>query len=624
MAHVKELDSVKKRKVKRNVFVNFVLFLTVVSSFSYFGVTLWTGQKQTIFLQLLISSLLLMIFSLLFVVICITNPTRKKGSILLGSFFLILFQVFGIMTSLGVITIPALEQLEDFTGRSLTEVVSWASKNNVTLEQDYEYSDMVEEYQIISQNIKAGEKIKDISSLEVAVSNGPNPDKEIIVSDMMGWDSEEVIDYVLDNHLNNVEVSFTESEYPEDTVTSQSKSGTMKRSDALKLTFSLGNHPNDSDVKMVDLTNKSEFEAIFYLKQHRISYEVKSDFSSKINRGYISRQSVEAGSMVPINNDEKVVITVSKGAKINVPNLKKMDMVEITQWVIENKLKLSFTNRYDEKVKQGNIIEANYSKGDSIEQDTMIEVVISKGQLVMKDFKTFEEFKAWANKNGVSYEEVHEFSDDVEQGEVISYSYKKGDVIKNNDVITVTISDGKECSVPDVVGMSKSEVIEALEKVNLNYNFVTQNSDKEKNTAIKQSISAGSKVSFGTTVTVTLSNGKRVESREESSSSSSSSSGSSSNSSSGSSSSGGNSGNTSTPTPTCDRSQTTMVYIYPDLISNVPSTTCSNIKNAYPNVRFSCQYVSSGPGIGLLVNSSEIDEHALNHCDTYTLKIQQN
>ena len=177
--------------------------------------------------------------------------------------------------------------------------------------------------------------------------------------------------------------------------------------------------------------------------------------------------------------------------------------------------------------------------------------------------------------------------------------------------------------------MSKKEAMEALEKVGLNYNFVMQNSTKEKNTVIKQSISAGSTVSDGTTITVTLSNGKKTEYREESHSSSSNS-GSSSSSSSSNHGSGSNSNNNPSPTPTpdptpsCDRSKTTMVYIYDELISSNPATTCSNIKAAYPNVQFTCQYVSSGPGVGLLVNSSEIDAHTLNHCDTYTLKIQQN
>ena len=102
--------------------------------------------------------------------------------------------------------------------------------------------------------------------------------------------------------------------------------------------------------------------------------------------------------------------------------------------------------------------------------------------------------------------------------------------------------------------MSRKEAIDALEEAELNYNFVTQNSNKSKNTVIKQSISAGSNVSKGTTITVTLSNGKSVEAREENSSgNSSSTSNSSSNSSSSSNSNGssgnGNSNNSSKPTP---------------------------------------------------------------------------
>ena len=88
---------------------------------------------------------------------------------------------------------------------------------------------------------------------------------------------------------------------------------------------------------------------------------------------------------------------------------------------------------------------------------------------------------------------------------------KKEKVIKNGDSIVVTISDGKECRVPNLIGMSKKEVMEALDKLDLEYNFVFQSSSKEKNTAIKQSIRAGSKVSSGTTITVTLSNGKDIE-----------------------------------------------------------------------------------------------------------------
>jgi beta-lactam-binding protein with PASTA domain len=546
---------VKTRKVKRYPVVNFFLFLTLVSSLAYFGITLWTGEDNTNFFGTLISSVIFVVFSILFIAICVSNPNRKKGSIVLGSFFLLLFNIYGSLTSLGIVQVPALGQVENFTGKSLTDVVSWASSNDITLNQDYEYSDMVPEYSIISQDIVEGTKIKDIDEITVAVSEGPNPDKEIIVPDMTSWDSERVINYVEDNYLNNVEVSFEESDQAEDTVIEQSESGSMRRSDKLELTFSLGEKANDSDVKIRDLTDMSEFAATFYLKQHRIHYEIERDFSKNINRGHVSEQSVKAGEMVKVNtDDEKVIITISRGRSITIPNLKKMSMVEITEWVIENKLKVEFTNRYDDSVKENRVIEANYDTGEKVEQGTTIEVVISKGSLVMRNFDSLEEFRKWADKYNISYEEKHEFSDDVPEGEIISFSYKKGDTIKNGDSIVVTISDGKECEVPDLIGMSRKEAIDALEEAELNYNFVTQNSNKSKNTVIKQSISAGSNVSKGTTITVTLSNGKSVEAREENSSgNSSSTSNSSSNSGSSSNSNGssgnGNSNNSSKPTP---------------------------------------------------------------------------
>ena len=569
---IEKVGGVNLRKEKKHPVLNFFLFLTLLSSLVYFFITLSFGQNHSNFFTTLISSIVLVFFSILFVSICITNPNRKKGSMFLGSFFLLLFNVFGSLTLTNIITIPSFGYLEDFTGKSLTDVVSWASKNNVTLVQDYEYSDMVPAYSIISQNYDSNSKIKDVEELKIAVSEGPNPDKEIIVPDMDGWDSERVIRYVEDNYLTNVDVEFVESDKAKDTVIEQSASGSMKRSAEMKLTFSLGEELDNSDVSISDLTGKSEFEAVFYLKQHRISYDIERDFSKKIERGKVASQSIEAGDMVSVNSENHLVLTISKGKSIKVPNLKKMTMVEITEWVIENKLKLEFSDQYDDSVKENQVIDANYHKGDEVEQGTVIKVVISKGSLVMRDFKTLEEFRSWADKYGISYEEKHEFSKDVPQGEVISYSYKKGDVIKNGDSIIVTISDGEERKVPNIIGMSKKEAIDALEEVGLNYNFVMQNSTKEKNTVIRQSISAGSTVSDGTTITVTLSNGKQTEYREEDNSNSSNS-GSSNSSSSSNNGSGSNSNNNPSPTPTPD----------PEPVCNSCSIRSGELKNVILN-----------------------------------------
>ena len=608
---------------KRHPFVNFFLFLTLLSSLAFFGISLWKGQDSTNFFQGFVSSVILVIFSILFIGICVGSNSRKKGTIFLGSIFLLLFNLFGSLTSLGIVTIPAIGQTENFVGKSLTEVVNWASKNKITINQDYEYSDMVPEYSIISQDIPEGSKIKDIKEITVAVSEGPNPDKEIIIPEMNGWDTERVIDYVEDNYLNNVSVSFRESISPENTVIEQSDSGSMKRSSKLELTFSLGEEASKDDVKLVDLTNKSQFAAEVYLKQNQIKYKIKKGFSNKIEPGNVAKQSIKPNTMVKVNDDdEKLIVTISKGKSIKVPNLKDMSMVEITNWVIENKLKVEFSNRYDDSVKENYVISANYDKGDKVEQGETIKVVISRGKLVMEKFKSYDDFKTWANKYGISYEEKREFSEDVPQGEVISYSYKKGETIKNGDVIVVTISDGIEVKVPDLEGMTKKEAINALEEVGLKYNFVTSSSSKEKNTVIDQSISAGSKVSEKTTITVTLSSGKKVSHREESDNDSNDS---------GNSSKPGSSGNSSSKPskpesdskpvkPSCDKSKGAELNIQ---AGNTGTQTKEIISQLNPNHKFSWNLVNSCPNGDITPGTvcDALEGQWKNFCDTITVTI---
>ena len=70
----------------------------------------------------------------------------------------------------------------------------------------------------------------------------------------------------------------------------------------------------------------------------------------------------------------------------------------------------------------------------------------------MPKFDSLDEFYEWANKYNIKYTEEHEFSDSVKAGEVISYSYKTGSVIKNGDAVIVKISDGSKKTVPKVVG----------------------------------------------------------------------------------------------------------------------------------------------------------------------------
>ena len=593
---VEKKKEVKKVESKSNkhLFTHMFLILLLITSLVSF---VFNILNKDISILGLITSLLITIFTISFVITSITYHRKKKGIILLSGLLLFSYLVLNISNNFNVVNTEI--GVKNFQGANVTEVMKWASKNDIKVNQEYEYSDMIEEYKVISQS-----KLKN-NEITIAVSEGPNPFKETIVPSMVTWDDERVINFVKDNHLTNVAVEFVASDMAKDTVIEQSVSGNLRRNDELKLTFSFGEELGFSEVKLIDFTKKSKFEVEFFMKQHQLNYEFNEDFSNSIKRGYTTKQSIKAGEMVPINSDP-VVITISKGPKVKVPDLNKMDLEELTEWAIKNKVKLVFTDQYDESVKENEVIGFDKEKDSIIEQGSVIKVILSRGALKMPKFNNINDFYDWANKYNIKYEEKHEFSNSIKAGEIISFSYKTGQKIKNNDIIIVTISDGEKKELPSLIGLTKSEAITKLERAGLKYSFIYRASSHSKNKVIDQSISAGSEISSGTTITVTVSSGEAEDT------------------------SSGNSTNnrrttptnnpTPTPTPTCSNE---IVWIEGSHISpGNPNATCSNIKNAHPKLKFSCVYVSDGEYIGALVNSEALDGRTFSTCSTITLRIR--
>lgn len=617
-------DTYKDKKKNGNILLNILLIVLLIVSLVFFVITLLNKNSS---ISSLIANLLLTFFTVMFVVVAITYARRKKLLLLFCT--ILLLGYFGLelkddLFSSNVLT----KNVPDFRGKNITEVIRWASKNKIPVQQEYEYSDMISEYFVISQKSSVNKKDNKIKELAVSISEGANPSKEIMIPDMVSWDSERVLSFVKDNYLSHVVVEFVSSDKAKDTVIEQSVSGNLKRDEELKLTFSYGEELGFDEVTLIDFKNKSRFEVEFYMKQNQLRYEFIDDFDSSIKKGFAIKQDHEAGSKVHVD-DEKIQVTISKGPEIKVPDLKKYNMTKITDWAIKNKVKLNFSSQYDDSIKENGIISANYNEGDVIEQGTVVKVVTSRGKLKMPVFSSLNDFYTWANKYNIKYEEEHEFSDTVPAGEVIRYSYKDGDIIKNGDSIKVIISDGEKKTVPNLKGLSKSEVSSKLDKLGLKYTFLYSSSNSiKKNYVISQSISAGSEISNGVTITVTLSNGEKESTAKERKTDNKSNE------------KGSNSDNNSNPTPASKpesipesepvptpeptpEAEKVTVYIYDELIKSSPSATCSAIKSVYPKLNFSCSYIC-GSYNGALMNSPSIDEHTFSTNDTINLKISDN
>ena len=586
-----------KDKKKKNTIINILVILTIVSCLGFFGGTILNGVN----LKDIVLALLLLLFTVFFVSVSVTNPSKKKGSNILALIVLIIYQAFGCLVMFNIIKMPTIKVMENLVDKSLSSAVKWTTDNKIDLEQIYEYSDVVSEYHVIYQNVKPGTKLKNVKKLILTISEGPNPSKEIIIPSMIGWESETVLKYIEDNHLTNIKVEFVKSTSKANTLIEQSKSGNVRRNEEIKFVFSYGEERDFSEIKLSNLTNKSKYEAMFYLAKNGIKYEFVYDFSDSIKKDNVISQNVEPGTMISLTGENVVTVkvTISKGPKIIVPDLKAMSVEEVTSWIIKNKLKVEFKDAYDENIAENKIISASHNKGDAVSEGTVITITISNGKLRMPSLKSLSEFREWATKYNINYDEQHEFSDSVAIGDVIRYSYKKGDTIKNNDTIIVTISDGKKISVPSVIGLTKSAAEAKLKSAGLNYNFVYRyNSNVEKGKVSNQSISAGSTVSAGTTVTITISNGKAPSNNGN----------------------GGNSGGTTpTPKPSCEN----ILFFIQN--GNTGSQVLSATRSAYPKFNITATFVdscSNGDSVsGSVCNASSYDDKKLSTCNKINLII---
>ena len=64
--------------------------------------------------------------------------------------------------------------------------MKWASKNKIDINSTYEYSDNILEGNIITQDVLPGTLLKKVKEINFVVSDGPNYDKEVILSSLIG------------------------------------------------------------------------------------------------------------------------------------------------------------------------------------------------------------------------------------------------------------------------------------------------------------------------------------------------------------------------------------------------------------------------------------------------------
>lgn len=495
----KKTDKEKKEILKKNLGYAFMLTTILFSIVALIMTIIKKGNLLSIS-----NNLLLFILLILFMLFTLIKKADARKFINIGAYVVIILLItLTILPGNKVQTFGA--TVPYFGSKTVGSAMEWAKKNKITYTQIYEFSDSVKEFDVISQDIEPGTKLDKIRSITFTVSSGPNLDKLVVLPNMIGWNLDDVLKYVSENKLTNINIDFTPStEFLKDTIITQNTSGSIRRNTLLSLSSSTGDGIF-KEIKMLDFKNRPLFEAKVWLGRNIVKHTVEYAFNKDIKRGNIISQSIEKDAN--LTSEDTVIITVSKGKEIIVPDFSTMKVDEITKWIVDNKLRVKYDDVYHESIEAGKLISSSIKTNDIIEEETEVTIVISKGQLRMGNFTNINDFRAWALKYSILTEEVYEYND-IAKGNIIKFSHKENDIINITEPVIVYISQGKAIAVPNFSGKTSSAIRTECSKVGLNCTFVYGSySTSAKDIALSQNKTAGSTVISGTSVTITLSKG---------------------------------------------------------------------------------------------------------------------
>lgn len=213
-----------------------------------------------------------------------------------------------------------------------------------------------------------------------------------------------------------------------------------------------------------------------------------------------------------------VIVTAGNTIVPNVVNT----TVEVAEAKSSNKkLKIQIVGKeYSDEIEEGIILSQNIAGGDVVEEDTVLEVVISAGKesVFMSSLigKTKEEAIAWLEQNSIKYtiEEIESMS---APGTVASQSVAADEKIAKGDTVVLQISTGisginseTEVIMPDLTKLTYTEAQKQMEELGLYLSIEASVYDMKvaKDKIISQSVVSGSTLHQGDSVTVVVSLGK--------------------------------------------------------------------------------------------------------------------
>ena len=221
--------------------------------------------------------------------------------------------------------------------------------------------------------------------------------------------------------------------------------------------------------------------------------------------------------------------SITKSKTYSVPNVVEKTQSEAETLITKNNLRVKVVEVETEEVLVGIVLEQSPVAGTAVKKNTLVEIqvgTLKEGALKQDEENTEEitlpdlsgmmlnDAMTELSKLGLRSESVLEFSDTVENGQVISQNPGADTKVKKDTKVELVISKGPKkeegISVPSLYGSTIEEARKTLGNLNLSLGSQSEEESEEPvGTIIRQSVAQGALVDAGTAINVTISKGPK-------------------------------------------------------------------------------------------------------------------
>ena len=207
------------------------------------------------------------------------------------------------------------------------------------------------------------------------------------------------------------------------------------------------------------------------------------------------------------------ILKITKPKETSIPNLVGISKEEAEKLITDNKLEIGeVKEEYNSETELGFVISQDpaYRENFKIKEGSKINYVVSLGveeTTVPKVVgKTEEEAIQLLEEAKLKYEIKEENSKKVEAGYVIEQETEADKKVNAGDTVIIHVSLGiKKITAPSVLGKSEKDATKELKNKGFKVIVATEeDTSKDNDTVIKQSIDAGTEVEDESTITITV------------------------------------------------------------------------------------------------------------------------